>query len=72
MPVQFTINNCGECPHVRIERDYTSDSWEHAVKWLCSKKKKKKIAGYIEHKREEPKDVPSWCPPHEKTESEKS
>lgn len=57
----LVINNCGECPHRRIERDYAGAC---AEKWVCYAKSSRgrKIAGYIEWSSEEPKEIPEWCP----------
>jgi len=70
--IQMEIKDCQDCPHSIEERMYTADSWEHAYNYFCGKKKKKKIAGYVEWRREMP-PVPNWCPllPKKKKKSKK-
>ena len=69
--IQFEIKDCQDCPFCDCRRHWTSDSWEHAYDYYCTKKCEKykidgklvnkKIAGYIEWRSEMP-DVPDWCP----------
>jgi hypothetical protein len=54
------INHCNECPNLKSDRVYTPDSFEHIEKFMCKKKRDKKISGYVE--RGEKVEVPEWCP----------
>lgn len=56
------LKHCSECPFLKQERYYTSDSWEHAYNWHCEKKNNKKIAGYVEWNDEKDIKIPDWCP----------
>lgn len=42
MKIQIEIKTCQECPFFKSERYYTSDSFEHAMDWFCTKSDKKK------------------------------
>ena len=59
--IQFDIKDCQDCPECKREKHYTEDSWEHAENFYCKKAKDRKIAGYVEWRREMP-PVPEWCP----------
>jgi hypothetical protein len=54
------IDNCKNCPHVRTERDYTSDSWEIVEKFTCCKAEKV-IERYVDW-YQKVVAVPDWCP----------
>ena len=56
------MNHCKQCPFLKKERYYTSDSFEHAFDWFCKKKGNKKIAGYVEWNEEKDVIIPDWCP----------
>lgn len=58
----LTITNCRQCPFHSQERYYTSDSFETAFNWYCTKKRKKKVAGYVEWHEEKDVQIPDWCP----------
>jgi hypothetical protein len=62
MAAILRLENCRLCPYLRAMPDYTCDSWERPIKWMCKKRDDKIIARYIERTSEEPKDVPEWCP----------
>lgn len=59
--IKIKIKNCEQCPFLKKERHYTSDSFEHAFNWFCEKKKNKKIAGYIDWHEEKNVKIPDWC-----------
>lgn len=56
------IKNCKQCPHLKEERLYTSDSWELAYDWFCMNADMKKIEGYVEWHEEKKVEIPTWCP----------
>jgi|APSaa5957512622_1039677.scaffolds.fasta_scaffold204004_1 hypothetical protein len=76
MSVNLKIETCKDCPHLETERFYTADSWEHVVKWFCSKTDRPKSGttdrcerlpissdiAYVERPSEEPSKIPDWCP----------
>lgn len=72
--LQLKIDKCSECPHCKITRLYTGDSWEHAEDYWCKatpdvpKNERgrsalpfKLISGYVEWNDEIP-SPPEWCP----------
>ena len=64
--ISIEIRHCGECPYHTTQRHYTSDSFEMAFDYYCTKvqtpdKGNKQIASYIERDWELP-SVPDWCP----------
>ncbi len=59
-PVYLRIKRCDACPHVKIERYYTGDSFEMVFIWKCAKTKRAKEIGL-----QEGKDyplIPAFCP----------
>lgn len=74
--MSVTINTCKDCAHLGVTRYYTADSWEHVMTWYCRKVKRpkpettdrqKKVQNsskikLVEYPREEPKEIPDWCP----------
>ena len=63
MKIEIEIKNCDECPFLRKERFYTSDSFEFAYDWFCTAtSNEEKIEGYVEWHEEKDVKVPSWCP----------
>jgi hypothetical protein len=58
--VYLKIESCERCPHVRIERDYTSDSFEFCTKWDCDMSKRN-IRRYVDW-NDNKKVIPDWCP----------
>ena len=63
MSKTITIHKCSECNHCKIERDYTSDSFETCFKQDCyfDRKHPKNIARNIDWYEKNPK-IPTWCP----------
>jgi hypothetical protein len=72
--LQLKIKTCIECPHCKITRLYTEDSWESANDYWCKatpdvpKNERgrsalpfKLIKGYVEWHDEIP-TPPEWCP----------
>ena len=72
MPRQakLIINNCKECPHFKIGTSYSFDGWDRGSDWIC-KKADKKLAVFVEWPRDEPKEIPEWCPLLEKKKAKK-
>jgi hypothetical protein len=77
MAVQLTITNCSECPHHRLERYYTADSFEYVCNLLCSKTDRPRPETTDKMKRVENSSriafvetgspaakapIPDWCP----------
>ena len=62
--INLSINNCIECPHCKVQRHWTEDSWERAYDYFCDLENDRSIATYIEWKHEIPL-VPFWCPINE-------
>lgn len=62
--VTLKIKSCTECPFLKEERAYTADSFEMVFDLFCTKKKNKKIAGYVGWTKSEQSSVkiPDWCP----------
>jgi hypothetical protein len=64
--ITLDIKTCQECPFIKKDRHYTSDSFELAFDWFCTRKKEKghdkKISGYVEWHEEDKVPVPKWCP----------
>ena len=67
--IAININKCNECPHFNRTRYYTSDSWEVAYDWWCTKMSDdtekcghKKISGYVEWNDVKNIEIPDWCP----------
>ena len=62
--IQIEVISCMGCPFHTTKRHYTSDSFEMAFDYFCTKVQddgvNKDIASYIEREREMP-DVPEWC-----------
>lgn len=58
--IKITIKSCEECPFLKKETVYTSDSFEHVEKWICKKQRNKVIGGYIDWT--DKVEVPKWCP----------
>lgn len=55
------ITSCEQCPHLKVERHHTADSFEHVWKWTCEKARGgARLIGY-EEDRDKPA-VPKWCP----------
>jgi hypothetical protein len=72
--IKIQINSCKDCPHCKVTRLYTEDSWEHAEDYWCKGVKAtplhergreslpyKLIRGYVEWDSEIPAP-PRWCP----------
>lgn len=59
--IQIELENCIRCPYVRSEQTKTSDWFEVAWDYYCTKCEDKEIAGYIERDWEMP-NIPKWCP----------
>ena len=76
MSVNLEIVSCVDCPNMGKERFYTADSWEYVSKWFCKKTDRPKSGttdrmprvenssdiAYVEWVRDEPKEIPKWCP----------
>lgn len=62
MAVNLQLKTCLDCPFLKQERYYSSDSWELAHDWYCKKNKDKKIAGYVGWTEEKDVEIPNWCP----------
>ena len=64
MSVFLEIKQCNKCPYLKTQHVYTGDSFDHGDEWLCTKTKRKnnRIAGFVEWTRDEPKEIPEWCP----------
>jgi hypothetical protein len=60
--IKIEIQNCKECPYIKTERIYTSDSWEQPFDWFCTKHNNEKIASYVEWNDEKDIIIPQWCP----------
>lgn len=60
--IEIEIKNCKECPYFKMQRHYTSDSFENVFDWYCTKKGGKKIAGYVEWSEDGNVEIPDWCP----------
>jgi hypothetical protein len=54
------ITCCDDCPHVRSERHYTSDSWEQVYDWKCALANMMHITYHEWNDGKEP--IPKWCP----------
>jgi len=71
----LVIKSCSDCPNIRKEPQYTSDSWERANNWYCTETELendgKKIAGYVEWMDIKDIKVPEWCPLRIKRKKEK-
>ncbi len=75
MSVNLPLTTCELCPHMKSERYYTADSWEHIMQWWCSLSTRptppktdrtrlddtSRIA-FVERPSDKPKDIPEWCP----------
>lgn len=59
--IVIELENCADCPFSIVKPYPTSDSWEEADSYYCSKTNNRKIAEYIERLSEMP-EVPEWCP----------
>lgn len=72
--IKIQIDSCKDCPHCKVTRLYTEDSWEHAEDFWCmavvdnphyergrESLPYKLIRGYVEWDSEIPKP-PVWCP----------
>ena len=61
MSVWLEIHHCRGCPHRYVQQTMGAG---YAMDWFCklTKNKVRKIAGYIEHIHEEPREIPKWCP----------
>jgi hypothetical protein len=57
--IAISIKDCSQCPHSKIERVYTADSFENVHKWTCNKERKV-IDGYVD--TFDKVAVPNWCP----------
>lgn len=55
------IENCSECPFLKVGPLYSLDGFDRGCDWTCSKTNKE-VAGFIERPSEEPKEIPKWCP----------
>ena len=68
------ITSCMKCPHMRETNQYSSDSWDSMVDWVCVQhcsntlssgeqiKQGKEIAGAVEWHEESKVEIPEWCP----------
>ena len=58
--VNLKIKSCEDCPHMRSERYYTADSFEHVSEWKCA------VANMLHITYHEWNDgavpIPKWCP----------
>lgn len=63
MSIKIIIDTCRDCKNCKVERDYTSDSFETCWRFDCRHKdvKDKNIARYIDWYEKDP-EIPSWCP----------
>jgi len=53
------FESCTKCKHVKIERDYTADSFEFCMSWFCTKSNKF-VRRYVDwHDKDE--FIPDWC-----------
>lgn len=68
--ITIEVNNCKDCPHLKKERHYTSDSFEMAFDWFCKKQDHKQIETYVEWHEEKDVKIPDWCPCINETKSE--
>ena len=64
--IGIEIQTCMGCPYHTTKRHYTSDSFEMAFDYYCTKMpimqdEYKQVASYIEREREMP-EIPEWCP----------
>lgn len=65
--IALEISSCNECPFFKRERYYTSDSWEMAFNWYCTREKNedgkdKEISTYVEWNDVKDIKIPEWCP----------
>lgn len=54
------IKTCEKCPHLKTERVYTGDSFDHLTDIKCGKQKDRKIS-CLDWYDKYPK-IPEWCP----------
>lgn len=57
--VTLQISSCAKCPFIEAQR---TEGAGYALDYFCTKKRYKKIAGYVEWDSEFPKEIPEWCP----------
>ncbi len=56
----IVLQSCKDCPFVRVDRDYTEDSFEMVFKWTCTKLKAD-VRRYVEWK-DHSNFIPDACP----------
>lgn len=59
--IQIELENCLKCPFCKGIHTDTSDWFEVAFDYYCSKNNYKIIKEYVEREWEMPK-IPDWCP----------
>lgn len=76
MFIHVKIDKCGDCRFLGIDRYFTADPFEHVWTWYCKKSNRPKPEttdkmkvipessriALVENKKDEPIEIPSWCP----------
>lgn len=58
--VSIEITSCEECPNMKSERHYTSDSFEQVYEWKCAVNHMLHITYHEWNDGAVP--IPKWCP----------
>lgn len=61
-PTIIEIETCKECFKREVGPLYTTNGLDVGADWLCGAMDMRLIAEVVERPRDEPRDIPGWCP----------